>query len=300
MDIYSDAPEEMGAAFGGLLTPVGAGLIVGPMVGQVMVKLGGGSPAMAYLGASACAALQLCNVMSMGDTLPAEKRKKFEFSLSDVNPISFVKLFTEKGGSAFAKLSLMAGFLQKADEGKNLADLHQIYSLKHVGMSEAARGNFVSFVGACVLLGARMSKVTMSMLGGHGHTTFSNLICIASLGYFATVPQWLKGQWWPMFLGLLVSSLGWNADTYVKAQGAVHAEAAGFGNGEYSAMLANMRSVMTSLAPTIYARVYAWSIASGRDMPGLAYLVSAIFKVVAELIYQSMSKKTIEDPSSCK
>ena len=65
-------------------------------------------------------------------------------------------------------------------------------------------------------------------------------------------------------------------------------------------MLANMRSVMTSLAPTIYARVYAWSIASGRDMPGLAYLVSAIFKVVAELIYQSMSKKTIEDPSSCK
>lgn len=255
---------------------------------------------MAYLGASACAALQLCNVMSMGDTLPAEKRKKFEFSLSDVNPISFVKLFTEKGFGALAKLSLMAGFLQKADEGKNLADLHQIYALKHVGMSETARGNFVSFVGACVLLGARMSKVTMSMLGGHGHTTFSNLICIASLAFFATVPQWFKNatnNWWPMYLGLLVSSLGWNADTYVKAQGAVHAENAGFGNGEYSAMLANMRSVMTSLAPTIYARVYAWSIAAGRDMPGLAYMVSAVFKVVAELMYQSMNKSTIQDPT---
>merc|ERR1712070_1349069 len=118
MDIFDDSPDEMGSAFGGLLNPVGLGLIVGPLVGQAMVKLGGGRPEMAYLGAAGCTALQLCNAASMGDTLIAAKRKPFEFCISDINPVSFLNLFMMKGHSALARLSLMAGFLQKADEGK--------------------------------------------------------------------------------------------------------------------------------------------------------------------------------------
>jgi len=296
-DIFGDHPDEMGAAFGGLLTPIGAGLIIGPLIGQAFVKFGGGRPEYAYLGASCCAAVQLLNVMSMEDTLPKEKLKPFSFSLSMINPVSFLSLFCMKGRSTLAKLSFMSGFLQKADEGKNLADLHQIYAMNDVGMSPEARGNFVSAIGACVLLSVRMCKITMSKLGGHGHTTLSNMICIGSLIFFATVPRMFRKSafnWWPMFLGILVSSLGWNADTYVKQQATVHAEAAGIGNGEYSAMLANMRSVMSTLAPSLYARVYAWSTSGGRKMPGLAYLISALFKVVAELTYQSMSHQAIE------
>merc|ERR1712070_146224 len=137
----------------------------------------------------------------------------------------------------------------------------------------------------------------MAKLGGHGHTTLSNMICIGSLFFFATVPRMFKKSahnWWPMFLGILISSLGWNADTYVKQQATVHAQAANIGNAEFSAMTANMRSVMSTLAPTLYARVYAWSTSGGRQMPGLAYIVSALFKVLAELTYQSMSCKQIE------
>merc|ERR1712025_45292 len=134
----------------------------------------------------------------------------------------------------------------------------------------------------------------MEKFGGHAHTSVSNWICVASLVFFATVPRWLRRSqhnWWPMFFGIFFSSLGWNADTYVKAQGASHAEAAGIGNGEYSAMLANMRAVMSTLAPTLYARVYAWSTSGGNAMPGMAYIIAAMFKVVAELCYQSMSAK---------
>jgi len=134
----------------------------------------------------------------------------------------------------------------------------------------------------------------MNTFGGHGHTTLSNLVSVSACVYFATVPRGFKTQWWPMYFGLLLSSLGWNADTYVKARAAKHAEAAGLGNGEYNAMLANLRSVMTSLAPTIYTRVYQWSTADGRNYPGMAYLVAALFKVVAELFYQSMNKKEID------
>merc|ERR1711879_610153 len=123
---------------------------------------------------------------NMGDTLKADRRKAFQFALADINPFTFLKLFTLKGRSALLKLSLMAGFFQKADEGKNLADLHQLYAQRDLGLSDAARGNFVSAVGACVLLGARSAKVTMNKLGGHGHTTWSNLISIAALVYFAT------------------------------------------------------------------------------------------------------------------
>jgi len=296
MDIFRDHGSEMGNAFGGLLTPVGLGLISGPLIGQAFVKLGKGRPEYAYLGASLCALLQLLNVQSMTDTLPAALRKPFKFSFGDINPFTFLKLFTLKGRSSLLKLSLMSGFLQKADEGKNLADLHQIYSNQVLGLSDAARGNFVSCVGICVLLGVRSAKVTMKTLGGHGHTSFSNLISIAALAYFATVPQKFKKQAWPMFLGLFISALGWNADNYVKARGTAHADAAGIGNGEYSAMLSNMRSCMTSLAPQIYANMYSWSTSGGRAMPGAAYFASAAFKVVAELFYQSMSADAIENP----
>jgi len=298
MDIYRDAPHEMGAAFGGLLGPVGAGLIVGPLVGQAMVKLGRGRPQMAYLGAALFAVLQLLNVQSMVDTLPHDRRKPFAFALMEINPVSFLKLFTTKSSTVLAKLSLMAGFLQKADEGKNLADLHQLYSLNNIGLSQTARGNFVSWVGMCVLVGARTAKVTLNKLGGHGHTTFSNLISIFALAFFAIVPLRFKNSannWWPMFLGLLISALGWNANSYAQAQGAVHAEAVGIGNGEYSAMLANMRSIMSCLAPTLYAKVYMWSTSGGRNMPGLSYMISAVFKVAAELCYQSMSADAIEN-----
>merc|ERR1712166_1170934 len=136
MDIFGDHPDEMGAAFGGLLTPIGAGLIIGPIIGQAFVKFGGGRPEYAYLGASCCAAVQLLNVMSMEDTLPKAKLKPFEFSLSMINPVSFISLFCMKGRSTLAKLSLMSGFLQKADEGKNLADLHQIYAMKDVQVND--------------------------------------------------------------------------------------------------------------------------------------------------------------------
>jgi MFS family permease len=302
-DIFADAPDEMGPAYGGLLSPIGAGLIIGPLIGQAFVKLGGGRPEYAYLGASCCAAVQLLNVQSMQDTLPKDKLKPFEFSLSMINPLSFLSLFCMKGQSVLARLALMTGFLQKADEGKNLADLHQIYAMKDVGMSPEARGNFVSAIGACVLLSVRMCKLTMAKLGGHGHTTLSNMICIGSLFFFATVPRMFKKSahnWWPMFLGILISSLGWNADTYVKQQATVHAQAANIGNAEFSAMTANMRSVMSTLAPTLYARVYAWSTSGGRQMPGLAYIVSALFKVLAELTYQSMSCKQIENPPASK
>merc|ERR1711865_198803 len=303
LDIYSEAPEEIGAAFGGLLTPVGAGLICGPLIGQAFVKYGGGSPQMAYLGAACCAGLQLLNVQSMEDTLSADKLKPFEMSLADINPVSFLKLFAMKGRSALAKLSLISGFLQKADEGKNLADLHQIYARNDCLMSDAARGNFVSTIGACVLLGVRWAKFSMEKFGGSMHTTLSNLICIGSLVFFAVVPRLFKNtkyNWWPMFLGILISSLGWNADNHVKPRAAAHADAAGIGNGEFSAMLSNMRAVMSTLAPSLYAQVYSWSTADGRAMPGLAYLVSAMFKVVAELLFQTMSTEEIETTPESK
>jgi MFS family permease len=295
-DIFDEAKQEMGMAFGGILTCVGIGLTCGPQIGKFLVKQGG-SPQYAYLGASLCACLQLLNVQTMDDTLKAKNRKPFEFAIGDLNPFTFLKLFTLKGRSALLKLSLMTAFFQKADEGKNLADLHQVYSAQDLDLSKEVRGNFVSMVGLCVIIGNRFSDWSMRTFGGHGHTSLSNLVSVAACVYFATVPRGFKTQWWPMYAGLLFSSLGWNADTHVKACAAGHANAAGLGNGEYNAMLGNLRSVMTSLAPTLYTRVYQWSTSGGRNNPGLAYLVAALFKVVAQLFYQSMSANEIDNPS---
>eukprot|EP00421_Protoceratium_reticulatum_P049106 CAMPEP_0168453060 /NCGR_PEP_ID=MMETSP0228-20121227/49488_1 /TAXON_ID=133427 /ORGANISM="Protoceratium reticulatum, Strain CCCM 535 (=CCMP 1889)" /LENGTH=450 /DNA_ID=CAMNT_0008467759 /DNA_START=32 /DNA_END=1384 /DNA_ORIENTATION=+ len=295
-DMYSSTPQEFALAMGGLMNPVGIGLIIGPLLGSRCVRASGQHRA-AFLGAAIVTAVQLLNVFRLEETLIKSKLKPFRLSFADLNPASFLRLFQQKGRSVLAKLSLVCGSLMCADEGKNLADVHQSYALQDVGMSDAARANFVSGAGVCVLINARSSKRTLKWFGGPGHTTFSNLISLAVMIYWATVPLVFRKTRFnslSMYLGLLLGCTGWSAGIYVRAQGALHAQAAGIGNGEYSAMLANMRSVTSAIAPILYSQIYKWSVTGGRYLPGLVYLFCSLFKLASEGLLRTMSQDEIE------
>ena len=98
-------------------------------------------------------------------------------------------------------------------------------------------------------------------LGGHSFTTVSNCISFGSQVWFATIPLLFttsRYNWWPMFAGLFLGCASWSANVYVRAQGSAHAFACGIGNGEYSSMLANLRSVVATLAPMMYGAIYTW------------------------------------------
>ena len=83
-------PDEFALAQSGLLTPLGWGLICGPIVGT-LASGNGQRRGMAFLAAAAVCALQALNVFRMNETLKDERKKPFSFSLGqhDRLPASF-------------------------------------------------------------------------------------------------------------------------------------------------------------------------------------------------------------------
>ena len=73
-------PDEFALAQSGLLTPLGWGLICGPIVGT-LASGNGQRRGMAFLAAALVCALQALNVFRMNETLKDERKKPFSFSL---------------------------------------------------------------------------------------------------------------------------------------------------------------------------------------------------------------------------
>ena len=73
-------PDEFAMAQSGLLTPLGWGLICGPIVGT-LASGNGQRRGMAFLAAAVVCALQALNVFRMNETLKDERKKPFSFSL---------------------------------------------------------------------------------------------------------------------------------------------------------------------------------------------------------------------------
>ena len=73
-------PDEFAMAQSGLLTPLGWGLICGPIVGT-LASGNGQRRGMAFLAAALVCALQALNVFRMNETLKDERKKPFSFSL---------------------------------------------------------------------------------------------------------------------------------------------------------------------------------------------------------------------------
>ena len=61
----------------------------------------------------------------------------------------------------------------------------------------------------------------------------------------------------------------------------------------------SLRSVVATLAPMMYGAIYTWSTTTSNPIayPGLAYLLACSADVLAELVFRSMSKHDIENPT---
>ena len=65
--------------------------------------------------------------------------------------------------------------------------------------SEAARSNFVSAAGVCLMINSRTNKKLLKRLGGVGFTSMANFISGGAMLWFATIPMLCRNQkynWW--------------------------------------------------------------------------------------------------------
>jgi len=190
--------------------------------------------------------------------------------------------------------------MQQICEGKNLADVHQSFSRRDVGMTESERSSFVSFLGLCLLINARTNRILIPKMGGRRFTTFANLCNhFGSMLWYSTIPLALR-QSWTMFMGALIGCPGWGATSFTRAIATAHAVSAGWGRGEFSGALANMRALVAVVTPLILGRVYAWSTTGGRKYPGLPYQLVALSGLATELVWRSLSESDLSPPSKKK
>ena len=92
-------------------------------------------------------------------------------------------------------------------EGKNLADLHQSYGKKDVGLQDDIRWVMTSFVGLWVFISGFVSRRLMKVLGGRSFTTMASAFRVVGMTWYANIP-WRVKQLWTMNVGSFLGSFG--------------------------------------------------------------------------------------------
>lgn len=191
-DIFSG--QELGKAFGNLGSAAGIGALCGSFIsGRLLTR--NWSPENLYQLSAIFGLIQfVVDYFMVGETLKKENRS--EKPMTFPNPFSCLTLLT---GPSNLRSMVLVAVLQCMPEGKNISDMLQIYSSENVGMVPVERANFVTAFGVCMMFGGPLVKRTIGSFGNRGHTTFSNLMTMASFLMYGA------GQnYYNMWLGLLL------------------------------------------------------------------------------------------------
>lgn len=286
-DLYHSDASQQGLALMNLAMYAAMGIIAGPVIGVGFSKAMG-APRAAFLAGAAISVVHLMTIAGMEDTLPVNLRRPFD--ARGANPFSFLKLLGEK--RQMITLSILGGVMQNIPEGKNLADIHQTFCRSDVGMSDMARGAFVSFFGFSQVVGVVLGKKLTSCIGGRSFTTLAHCSISAAMLWYSTVPVKLRTSW-PMFVGAVLQLFVTSSTGYTKAVATEYAQAAKWGMGEFQGALANLRALTSSIIPLVVAAVYSWSKRGGRNRPGLAYQLVAVLSLVTEIMFRTLSSNDL-------
>mmetsp|Transcript_101148 Transcript_101148/g.321185 ORF Transcript_101148/g.321185 Transcript_101148/m.321185 type:complete len:452 (+) Transcript_101148:3-1358(+) len=254
---------------------IGIGIMTGPIIESfVLNRVKAGGERVTYLMLSALGLLVLAvNGLTLPETLSAAKRKYFDLkaALVAINPFGFMNIFT-KGSVAVQKLTLTVNMQQMID-GKNMSDLSQLWMREHLKMDVTSIRNFIMGFGlASMLSGMKLIPSLVKNLSIRSYTTLTNY---SNLFAFSVRAAWESKA---LFFGMLPFMLpGVNGASSAALNPALtsHLAAEGFGVGESSAWLNNMRVLLSVAATLIYGYCYSWCRKVGVN-PGHTYLLAGI------------------------
>mmetsp|Transcript_23592 Transcript_23592/g.42627 ORF Transcript_23592/g.42627 Transcript_23592/m.42627 type:complete len:434 (-) Transcript_23592:78-1379(-) len=253
---------------------IGLAIMTAPTVEGALLKRLSGRERFTFLALIAAGLAGLtASLTILPESLKKEKRTKFDLmnALSGSNPFGFLQIY-RKGSPALQKMVTIVS-LQTMIDGKNMSDLGQIWMREHLKMSmEGIRNFIVGFGTCCTVAGMKVTPAllkNLSMEAFTNLTNFTNFVAFSMRGavestalYIAAIPFMLPG---------VNGSSGTALSAVVNDQ----MKAAGFGIGESTAWLNNLRVFAGVVATLIYGNVYAWLVKRGTN-PGLTYLVAGI------------------------
>eukprot|EP00930_Biecheleria_cincta_P035193 TRINITY_DN24221_c0_g1_i1.p1 TRINITY_DN24221_c0_g1~~TRINITY_DN24221_c0_g1_i1.p1 ORF type:complete len:435 (-),score=80.86 TRINITY_DN24221_c0_g1_i1:9-1313(-) len=234
---------------------IGLAIMIGPLIEGFLLKLAKpGNERITYMGLSTLGLIAALNAMP--ETLPDKSRKPFDLmsTLQSANPFAFIKLYTH-GSPAVKKLVTIIS-LQTMSDGKNLSDTVQIWTREHLKMQMESIRNFVMGYGfASMMAGAKLVPWLLKKTSVWGFTSLTNLT-----NFLGFAVRGLAENIYLFFGALPLMLPGVNASSTTALTPVLnsHMSACGFGVGESTAWVNNLRVLVGAAASIIYGYFYAW------------------------------------------
>ena len=174
---------------------------------------------------------------------------------------------------------------------KVMADPSTVFQLNTLGWARGFSQTFTAVLGMGLLLGSKITKMSLAANGPHGHTTLTHVVSVFQnllIGLFPSdVTMWLSGI------------LGFVGDQKSHGVAQMVGLAAGqckgkdgkpkFGSGELSGLQANMRALGVVFGPFIYSFAYTRGVSMG--LPGAAFIACAMLSMLAEFLHRPLVGK---------
>jgi len=228
------------------------------------------------------------------ETLDTSNMKATKIDLAMINPFGFVRVFTE--GTATLRKLVAITTLQMFLEGKNMSDVVTVWMRDHLMWTVEGTRNFVVSYGVlCTAAGMSVTPYMLKNMTAKGFTTATNML--------NAIAFWLRGAAAnsALFLGMMLPMLpGVNgaSATALRAVAQDIANSQGFGKGEFSAWINNLRALAGAAAPFLYGQTYAAAKKRGAN-PGYVFAVAGLVgAIIPQLALQSMHDSELKSTDS--
>jgi hypothetical protein len=292
---FSTAPEmaQMGAQ---LQTSAGIAVVVAPFVEVELMKRLGGDGRNHFAVSCAMNILQLAYmVVALPETLALKKRismSKFMSSLSSLNPLSFIKVF--RGKNKVLKQLLLVNTLQCCTEGRCTSECFQLWGKLDMMVTPGAMRNMLMYWGATVSgFGLLGSPILLRNFSPYMYTTITNLavftgLCIKGMS--------IKPPFFYAAYAVCMAGVNGSSTHAVKAMAGAHAMKDGYGRGEYSAWVQNLRSISTAACTVAYGWWYGYCTDKGWWTGSVWWFMAILGGLIPQLMVWSIPKEAFEMP----
>ena len=269
-------PEKRAANFGLTGAAFGIGFVIGPALGGLIGQYGVRLPF--FVTAGVAVANALFGLIVMKESLPPEKRRKFEWWRA--NPVgSLVALRRHPGVIGFVVILVL---MRIAHDANPTIWSYYVYLKFH--WTTAQLGWAMAFLGIIMaFVFGFLTRIAIPKLG-EVRAAYIGLMCgaIGFMGYaFAT-------QGWQMYPWMLVWSLMALAMPSINA--IISKEVAANEQGELQGALSSVGGITSALAPSLLTNIFWFFTAKNAPVyfPGAAFVAAALSLALAALLLTRM------------
>ena len=278
-------PEKRAANFGLTGAAFGIGFVLGPAIGGFLGQFGVRIPFFAAAGLAVANAL--FGLLVMKESLPPEKRRKFE--LWRANPIgSLVAIGRYPAVLGFVAILIL---MRLAHDANPVIWSYYVYLKFH--WTTAQLGYALAFLGLVMaFVFGFLTRIAIPKLGEH-RAAYVGLFAgaVGFCGYAFATQGWMMYPWmlvWSL-MGLAMPSINGIISTHVPATE----------QGELQGALASIGGITSVVAPVILTSVFAFFTRPGTPyyFPGAAFLAAGFMLLFAALLLVRVEQAFVGQPA---